>query len=115
MLCLVPPHKGEGQESARLGSRFVARMSAAISGALSAIVPAYRVAHAGYDGGLSGFVWPPGDLARHRRSLMLFGISEISLDASVEAGIERSGPVPQRGGSRSSRTRDGMRWTLRCY
>jgi hypothetical protein len=26
----------------------------------------------------------------------------------------RPRPVPQRGGSRSSRTRDGMRWTLMC-
>ncbi len=40
-----------------------------------------------------------------------FGISEIVLDGGVDTGIFRFGPVPQRGGSRSSRTRGGMRWT----
>jgi hypothetical protein len=36
----------------------------------------------------------------------------IMLDGLIETGIFQSGPVPQRGGSRSSRTRGGMRWTL---
>src|SRR5437762_3389765 len=40
-----------------------------------------------------------------------FGFSEVLVDDLVETGIQRFGPVPQRGGSRSSRTRDGMRWT----
>src|ERR1700674_1871314 len=33
------------------------------------------------------------------------------LDDRIETGVLRFGPVPQRGGSRSSRTRGGMRWT----
>jgi len=41
-----------------------------------------------------------------------FRIFRILLDGLVETGISRLGPVPQRGGSRSSRTRGGMRWTL---
>src|SRR4051794_41500083 len=40
-----------------------------------------------------------------------FGFSEVLVDDLVETGIQRFGPVPQRGGSPSSRTRDGMRRT----
>jgi hypothetical protein len=42
-----------------------------------------------------------------------FGFSEIMLDGLVDAAIERPPSRPtKRGGSRSSRTRDGIRWTL---
>jgi hypothetical protein len=41
-----------------------------------------------------------------------FGFSEFNFDGRVETGILRFGPVPQRGDTRSSRPRGGMRWTL---
>jgi hypothetical protein len=61
---------------------------------------------------------PPNPFSRCRHhslsmaSWVRFRIFRIWLDGQVETGILRFGPVPQRGDTRSSRPRGGMRWTL---
>ncbi len=49
---------------------------------------------------------------RGTRPILRDAASRLRSDDAVALRLRSYGPVPQRGGSRSSRTRGGMRWTL---